>query len=129
MSICDNTTVNQETPLKLHLMQKQKHVAILAKKLSMTLELDEVPRYFIKKVSVLKKYRGTLVHGTAHYCLLEVTWLYDNYIASLIIRTLFIRPLYFVRYILVHYSNRAYHSRGEPPTVRLCVLFFYCCVK
>ena len=28
----------------------------------MTLELEGVPRYFTKK------YRGTLVHGTAHLC-------------------------------------------------------------
>ena len=35
----------------------------LQKKLSMTLKLDEVPRYFIKKVP------GTFVHGTAHLCL------------------------------------------------------------
>ena len=45
----------------------------LQKKLSMTLKLDGVPRYFIKKVPtvpVLKKYRGTFVHGTAHLWLL-----------------------------------------------------------
>ena len=61
MSICDNTTVNQETPLKL---RKTKHVAMLAKELSIKLELDGVPRYFIKKstavqVTAIKKYRGT----------------------------------------------------------------------
>ena len=54
MSVCDNTTVNQETPLKLQSKRKTKHVAMLAKKLLMTLELDRVPRYFIKK-----KYRDT----------------------------------------------------------------------
>ena len=55
---------------------------MLAKKLSMALKLDGVPRYFIKKVRgtgtgtfgtwyrvpILKKYRGTFVHGTAHLC-------------------------------------------------------------
>ena len=49
----------------------------LQKKLSMSLELDGVPRYYMKKISwyryrepvtVLKKYRGILVHGTAHHC-------------------------------------------------------------
>ena len=54
---------------------------MLAKKHSMTLKLDGVPRYFMKKyrgsgtryqvptIPVLKNYRGTLVHGTAHHCL------------------------------------------------------------
>ena len=58
----------------------------LQKKLSMTLELDGVSRYLTKKVpqyrtwyqvstvpvTVLKKYRGTLVHGTAHHWLLMI---------------------------------------------------------
>ena len=34
----------------------------------MTLKLDGVPRYFIKKIPILEKYRGTFVHGTAHLC-------------------------------------------------------------
>ena len=83
MSICDNTIVNQETPLKLQSIRKIKHVAMLAKKLSMTLELDGVPRYFIKKVpryrysvpstdstgNGTKKYRGTVpCTKVSRYC-------------------------------------------------------------
>ena len=59
---------------------------MLAKTLSMTLKLDGVPRYFIRKVpryrtryqvstvplTILKKYSGTLVHGTAHHCLIVI---------------------------------------------------------
>ena len=51
MSICDNTTVNQETTLKLQSTRKNKNMLqCLQRKLSMTLKLDGVPRYFIKKV-------------------------------------------------------------------------------
>ena len=50
MSICDNTTINQETPLKLQSRRKIKTYCNACKKLSMTLELDGVPRYIIKKV-------------------------------------------------------------------------------
>ena len=47
MSICDNTTVNQETSLKLQSIRKTKTCRnACKKKLSMTLELDRVPRYF-----------------------------------------------------------------------------------
>ena len=49
MSICDNTTVNQETTLKLQSIRKTKTYRNACKKLSMTLKLDGVPRYFIKK--------------------------------------------------------------------------------
>ena len=43
MSICDNTTVNQETSLKLQSIRKIKACRNVCKKLSMTLELDGVP--------------------------------------------------------------------------------------
>ena len=46
MSICDNTTVNQETLLKLQSIRKTKTCRNACKKLSITLELDGVPRYF-----------------------------------------------------------------------------------
>ena len=47
MSICDNTAVNQETPFKLQSIRKTKTCRnACKKKLSMTLELDGVPRYF-----------------------------------------------------------------------------------
>ena len=49
MSICDNTTVNQEI-FEAAIDTKNKNMSqCLQKKLSMTLELDEVPQYFIKK--------------------------------------------------------------------------------
>ena len=51
MSICDNTTVNQETTLKLQSIRKTKICRNASKKkLLITLKLDGVPRYFIKKV-------------------------------------------------------------------------------
>ena len=74
MSICDNTTVNQETPLKLQSIRKTKTCRnACKKKLSMTLELDGVPRYQYwvpstdRTVNGTKNYRSTLVHGTAHH--------------------------------------------------------------
>ena len=48
MSICDNTTVNQETTLKLQSIRKTKTCRnACKKKLSMTLKLDGVPRYSV----------------------------------------------------------------------------------
>ena len=73
MSICDNTTVNQETLLKLQSIGKKTCRNAYKKKLLMTLELDRVSRYrYSVPVTVLKRYRGTLVHATAHHwaCLL-----------------------------------------------------------
>ena len=79
MSICDNTTVNQETPLKLQSIRKIKTCRNTCKKLLMTLELDGVPRYFIKKsttvpVTVIKKYRGTV----PRYCKPLHTYMTNN---------------------------------------------------
>ena len=51
MSICNNTIVNQETSLKLKSIRKTKTCCnACKKKLLMTLELDGVLRYFMKKV-------------------------------------------------------------------------------
>ena len=84
MSIFGNTTarVNQETPLKLQSILKQKHVAMLAKKTCNDLRIRRSISVLYKKkyrgtsthyqvqmvpVKVIKKYRGTLVHGNAHH--------------------------------------------------------------
>ena len=80
MSICNNTTVNQETTLKLQSIRKTKTCCNACKKTFNDSKLDGVPRYFTKKycgtdtwyqlpkvpLTVLKKYRSTFVHGTAH---------------------------------------------------------------
>ena len=86
MSICDNTTVNQETTLKLQSIRKtqtcrnackktfndpkiRRSTAVLYKKITavpvLGTEYKKIPQTVM--VPVLKKYRGTFVHGTAHH--------------------------------------------------------------
>ena len=61
--MCDNTSVNQKTPLKLQSIRKTKNCRNACKK------TFNGPRIrWNTAVPVLKKYRGTLVHGTAHHC-------------------------------------------------------------
>ena len=75
MSICDNTTVNQETPLKLQSIRKTKTCRNACKKTFNDPRIRRSTAVLYKKstavpVTVLKNYRGTLVHGTTHHCTL-----------------------------------------------------------
>ena len=91
MSICDNTTVNQETTLKLQSIRKTKTCRDACKKTFNDPRIRRITAVLYKKstavsvpsvlgtgtadtwyrvpVPVLKKYRGTFVHGTAHHCI------------------------------------------------------------
>ena len=65
MSICDNTTVNQETPLKLQPKRKIKTCRNACKKTFNDPRIRWNTAVFIEKiptvpVTVLKKYRATL---------------------------------------------------------------------
>ena len=90
MSICDNTTINQETPLKLQSIRKAKKTfsdprigyngIIVFEAAAMVHDTDAefaIIDFALKAeksastavpVMVLKKYRGTLVYDTAHHC-------------------------------------------------------------
>ena len=81
MSFRDNTTVNQENTLKLQSIRKTKTYRNACKKTfndpkirrSIVVLYKKVPRtgtrYQVPKVPVpvIKKYRGILVHGSAHH--------------------------------------------------------------
>ena len=62
MSICDNTTVNQETTLKLQSKRKIKTCRNACKKTfnNPRIRRSTGTRYQFPKVPVLKKYRGTV---------------------------------------------------------------------
>ena len=72
MSIGDNTTVNQETLLKLQSIRKTKTCRNACKK---TFNDPRITRYEVPTVpvTVLKNYRDTLVHDTAQHCSYELS--------------------------------------------------------
>ena len=100
MSICDNTTVNQETTLKLQSIRKTKTCRNPCKKTFNDPKIRRNIAAFYKKkycgtgtryqvttVPVLKKYRGTFLHGTSHLCkytvIASIEVSYDTHIRML----------------------------------------------
>ena len=74
MSICDYTTVDQETTLKLQSIRKTKTCRNACKKTFNDPKIRRSAAVLYKKstaVPVLKKYRGIFIHGTADRCIID----------------------------------------------------------